>query len=52
MSDGEIDAKEREALRNEGFEFYDWGADAARFVTAWDTRDEDALALGRAIARL
>ena len=43
---------EREALRAQGFEFYDWGADAARFVTAWNTREEDAGALAKAIARL
>lgn len=43
---------EREALRAQGFEFYDWGADAARFVTAWDTRAEHAEALGKAIAAL
>ncbi|GMN02339.1 threonine aldolase family protein [Erythrobacter sp. MTPC3] len=43
---------EREALREQGFEFYDWGADAARFVTAWNTREDDAAALGKAIAAL
>ena len=43
-------AEEREAVRKQGFEFYDWGADAARFVTAWNTRDEDARSLARAIA--
>ncbi|MDJ0643840.1 MAG: beta-eliminating lyase-related protein [Erythrobacter sp.] len=43
---------ERDALRVQGFAFYDWGEDAARFVTAWDTRDEDAIALGKAIASL
>ncbi|TRD11459.1 low specificity L-threonine aldolase [Erythrobacter insulae] len=43
---------EREALRAQGFEFYDWGADAARFVTAWNTRAEDASALSKAIAAL
>jgi threonine aldolase len=43
---------ERETLRGEGFAFYDWGEDAARFVTAWNTREEDALALARAIAAL
>lgn len=43
---------EREALRTRGFEFYDWGADAARFVTAWNTREEDARALAKAIADL
>lgn len=43
---------EREALREQGFGFYDWGADAARFVTAWNTREEQARALARAIASL
>lgn len=45
-------AAEREALRDRGFGFYDWGPDAARFVTAWNTRDEDATALASAIAAL
>jgi threonine aldolase len=43
---------ERDALRVQGFAFYDWGAGAARFVTAWNTRDEDASALAKAIAAL
>jgi threonine aldolase len=43
---------EREALRAQGFEFYDWGADAARFVAAWDSDPEAARALGKAIAAL
>jgi threonine aldolase len=43
---------ERETLRAQGFGFYDWGADAARFVTAWNTREEDARALAGAIAAL
>ncbi|MEM7701204.1 MAG: beta-eliminating lyase-related protein [Pseudomonadota bacterium] len=43
---------EREALRTQGFEFYDWGENAARFVSAWNTRQEDAVALGKAIAAL
>ncbi|MFN4039692.1 MAG: threonine aldolase family protein [Erythrobacter sp.] len=43
---------EREALRAQQFAFYDWGADSARFVTAWNTREEDALALAKAIAAL
>ena len=43
---------ERETLREQGFGFYDWGADAARFVTAWDAREEDARALSNAIANL
>ncbi len=43
---------EREALRAQGFGFYDWGADAARFVAAWNTRADDALALAKAISAL
>ena len=43
---------ERETLRGAGFGFYDWGDDAARFVTAWNTPDEDARALATAIAGL
>ena len=43
---------ERAALRAQDFAFYDWGADSARFVTAWNTRPEDAAALGKAIAAL
>jgi threonine aldolase len=45
-------AAEREALRAQGFGFYDWGPDAARFVAAWDTREKDARALARAIESL
>jgi len=45
-------AAERETLRAQGFGFYDWGSDAARFVAAWDTREEHARALARAIAAL
>lgn len=45
-------AAEREALRARGFGFYDWGPDAARFVAAWDTRQDDARALARALAAL
>ena len=47
-----VTAAERETLRAQGFAFYDWGDDAARFVTAWNTREEDALALAKAIAAL
>lgn len=43
---------ERDALRAQGFGFYDWGADAARFVAAWSTRADDALALAKAISAL
>ncbi len=47
-----ISPEEREALRAQDFAFYDWGDEAARFVTAWDTKAEDAAALGKAIAAL
>ncbi|MPS67560.1 MAG: low specificity L-threonine aldolase [Novosphingobium sp.] len=43
---------ERKALRGQGFEFYDWGDDAARLVTAWDSQEEHVSALARAIAAL
>ena len=43
---------ERDALRQRGFGFYDWGADAARLVTAWNTRPEHAAALAQAISGL
>lgn len=43
---------ERAALRAEGFSFYDWGADAARLVTAWNSDPGHVAALARAIARL
>ncbi|HYD25099.1 MAG TPA: beta-eliminating lyase-related protein [Croceibacterium sp.] len=45
-------ASEREALRAQGFGFYDWGPDAARFVAAWDTREDDTRGLARAIEAL
>lgn len=44
--------EEREALRSQGFGFYDWGIEAARFVTAWNTGQAAATALGKAISRL
>jgi len=47
-----LSTTEREELRAQSFDFYDWGSDAARFVTAWDTREEHAAALGKAIASL
>ncbi len=45
-------AGEREALRGIGYQFYDWGADAARFVASWDSDPGEARALGQAIADL
>jgi threonine aldolase len=43
---------EREALRGQGFSFYDWGAGAARLVTAWSSEAAHVSALARAIAAL
>lgn len=43
---------ERAALRGQGFAFYDWGDEAARLVTAWNSADEHVTALARAIAAL
>ena len=45
-------ATERAALRAQGFGFYDWGPDAARFVTAWNTSAESAQALAARLAAL
>ncbi len=47
-----LSADERATLRAQGFGFYDWGDDAARFVTAWNTAEADARALAQAIATL
>ena len=46
-----LSADERGALRDMGFDFYDWG-DGARIVTAWDSRDQDVAALARALRGL
>ena len=43
---------ERDALRAQGFGFYDWGAQGARFVASWDSDADHAGALGQAIAAL
>jgi threonine aldolase len=47
-----LTAPEREALRTQGFSFYDWGDEAARMVTAWNSPMEHVTALARAIAAL
>lgn len=43
---------ERAALRGQGFSFYDWGDDAARLVTAWNSDPAHVTLLARAIAAL
>ena len=45
-------AAERAALRDQGFAFYDWGPDAARLVTAWNSNPAHVAALAKAIAAL
>ncbi|MGI9374840.1 MAG: threonine aldolase family protein [Tsuneonella suprasediminis] len=47
-----LSPEERKALRTQGFSFYDWGDDAARLVTAWNTRADHVSALSQAIAQL
>jgi threonine aldolase len=47
-----LTATEREALRAQGFSFYDWGNDMARLITAWNTDPAHSAALAKAIAAL
>ena len=47
-----ISPEERGSLRAQGFAFYDWDENTARFVTSWATRQEHASALGKALAAL
>jgi threonine aldolase len=45
----------KQALRQSGFEFYDWNAASsgqARFVVSWDQREDDVLALCAALEKL
>jgi threonine aldolase len=45
----------KQALRQAGFEFYDWNAASSgqtRFVVSWDQRDEDVFALCAALEKL
>ena len=47
-----LDAAERSVLRGQGFAFYDWGDEAARLVTSWDSKPAAVSALSRAVAAL
>lgn len=47
-----LTAPEREALRGQGYSFYDWGTDAARLVTSWSSEMAQVSALAKAIASL
>jgi threonine aldolase len=43
---------EAQSLRDQGFDFYDWGPGEARLVTSWDSDPGEVDALARAIAAL
>lgn len=47
-----ISAKEAGRLRAGGFDFYDWGSDAARLVVSWDQDAAAVAPLAKAIAAL
>jgi threonine aldolase len=47
-----VTPEEAHALRDRGFDFYDWGPGEARFVTAWDSDPADVAALAAAIRAL
>jgi threonine aldolase len=47
-----ITAEERAALRLQGFSFYDWGAQGARLVTAWNAAPDHVAALAKAVRAL
>jgi len=43
---------EAQSLRDQGFDFYDWGPDEIRFVTSWDSDVQAVEQLAAAIASL
>jgi threonine aldolase len=47
-----VSPDEAAGLREQGFDFYDWGPGEARLVTSWDTDPEHAEALAAAIRAL
>jgi threonine aldolase len=47
-----VSAAEAQALRDQGFDFYDWGAGAARLVTSWDSDPAHVEALAAALRAL
>ncbi len=47
-----LSADEAASLRNQGFDFYDWGEDSARLVTSWHHKAADVTPLAEAIASL
>ena len=47
-----VTPQEAAALREQGFDFYDWGPGEARLVTSWDSDEAQVEALARAIEAL
>lgn len=47
-----LSAEEAATLRAAGFDFYDWGEDAARLVTSWQHQESDVAQLADAIRAL
>jgi threonine aldolase len=47
-----VTAEEAQALRDRGFDFYDWGPGEARLVMAWDSDPAQVAALAAAIRAL
>ena len=47
-----VSANEAEQLRDQGFDFYDWGPGEIRFVTSWDQQGEEVERLAAAIGAL
>jgi threonine aldolase len=47
-----VTPEEAQALRDKGFDFYDWGPGEARLVTAWDSDPGQVRALAAAIRSL
>jgi threonine aldolase len=47
-----LSAGEAASLRDQGFDFYDWGEGAARLVTSWHHTADDVAPLATAIAAL
>src|SRR5215212_8266523 len=47
-----VSDEEATRLRDQGFDFYEWGAGQIRFVTSWDQQGEDVEKIASAIAAL
>ena len=47
-----VSADEAASLRQQGFDFYEWGPGQIRFVTSWDQQGEEVDRLAAAIAAL